>query len=135
MLQKANSLTLPGLDEQQYLCLSDIHYHGNGAYSCSLKVRSSGFGCDKTFSFDNDEYFLAKLKELLLNKRGDAELMALQSDNYLKIQATDADNLLITGLIQEAHPLSQALEFAFTSHYHLIKRFVSDFSGLVKAQI
>jgi hypothetical protein len=135
MPQQPATLTLPGLDEQHYLCLSDFHYHGNGAYSCLLQVRSSGFACDKIFSFDNDEYFLTKLKEVLTHKQGDAELMALQSDNYLKIQATGADDLLISGLIQEAQPLSHVLEFAFISQYHLLERFVSDLSGLVKANI
>lgn len=135
MPDKSAIFTLPGLDEQHYLSLSNFHYHGNGAYSSLLRVRSGGFACDKTFNFDNDEYFLAKLKDVLVNKNGDAELMALQSDEYLKIQTTDADKLLVTGLIEEVHPLNQTLEFAFITRYNLIEGFIRDFTGLVKSNI
>jgi hypothetical protein len=127
------TLTLLGHDEQHRIDISDIHYHGHGAYTCKLSIRSNGFACDKTFDFDNDEYFLAKLKEVLANKSAEAELMALQSDNYLKIQVFDADTLLVTGLILEEAPLTQALEFAFTTGKAMLERFVSEFSRMVKA--
>lgn len=135
MPQKSDTLTLIGLDEQHYVYLSAINYHGHGAYSCELQVRSNGFSCKKTFSFDNDEYFLAKLRELILNKGGEAELMDLQSDNYLKIQAFETNSLLITGLIIEESPFSQSLEFAFPTGYDMLERFASDIARLVQMHV
>ena len=133
MPKKLTELTLLGLDSQHHISFSDIHYHGHGTYSCVLTVHSNGFSCEKAFDFDNDEYFLAKLKAVLADKSGDAELMALQSDNYLKIQAFDADALLVTGLILEEQPLTQSLEFAFITHYEMIERFVSEVNRMVRS--
>jgi len=129
------TLTLLGLDTQHHISFSDIHYHGHGAYSCVLTVHSNGFSCNKQFGFDNDEYFLAKLKDVLTHKSGEAELMDLQSDNYLKIQAFETGTLLISGLILEEQPLAQSLEFAFLTHYEMVERFVSEFARMVQSNI
>jgi hypothetical protein len=98
-----------------------------------LTVHSNGFSCKKEFGFDNDEYFLSRLKEVLAHKSGEAELMDLQSDNFLKIQAFETDSLLISGLILEEQPLTQSLEFAFTTRYVMIERFVSEFASMVQS--
>lgn len=127
------ALTLLGLDTQHHISFSDIHYHGNGAYSCVLLVHSNGFSCNKAFDFDNDEYFLAKLKAVVTDKSGEAELMALQTDNYLKIQAFEPDSLLVAGLILEEQPLTQSLEFAFITRYEMVERFVSEFARMVRS--
>jgi hypothetical protein len=53
--------------------------------------------CAKGFGFDNDEYFLAKLKDVLTHKR---------SDKFLKVQAYENAGLLISRLILEQQPLN-----------------------------
>jgi hypothetical protein len=127
------TLSLLGLDEQHLIRFTDIDYLGQGAYSCTINVKSNGFSCEKVFGFDNDEYFLAKLKEVLVNQAGAAELMDLQSDNNLKIHAFGADTLLITGFIQEEEPLAQSMEFAFTTNYVLVEKFISEFAYMVRS--
>lgn len=133
MLKKPAALILSGTDEQHRIIFSNIRYLGNGAYICQLNVQSNGFVCDKEFGFDNDEYFIAKLKEVLTKQTGEAELMGLQSDNYLKLQAFGPDTLLISGLMIEEQPLAQSLEFAFTTQYALIEKFVVEFANMVRA--
>lgn len=127
------SLTLLGNDAQHHVVLSNIHYLGHGAYNCIINIHSNGFSCEKAFGFDNDEYFLSKLKDVLAHKSGEAELMDLQSDNFLKIQAFETNSLLISGLILEEQPLTQSLEFAFTTRYVMIERFVSEFASMVQS--
>ena len=126
-------LTLLGLDDQHHIRFLDIHYLGHGAYKCILNIRSNGFSCDKEYSFDNDEYFLAKLKEVLTRRSGEADLTDLQSDNYIRIQAFEAESLLISGLILEEQPFTQSLEFAFTTRYEMVERFVSEFARMVQS--
>ena len=126
------TLTLLGLDDQHRIQFSDIDYRGHGAYKCRLNIHSNGFSCNKVFDFDNDEYFLTKLREVLAHKSGDAELMDLQSDNYLRVQAFETDRLLVTGLILEDQPLTQSLEFAFVTGSAMVERFVDEFSRMVR---
>ena len=127
------SLTIPGNDQAHLIALSEIQYLGHGAYSCLLNVRSNGFSCAKAFGFDNDEYFLAKLKDVLAHNTGEAEMMDLQSENFLKIQALENDSLLVSGLVMEQQPLSQSLEFAFITRRELLERFTSEFSCMVQS--
>lgn len=127
------SLTIPGNDQAHLIALSEIQYLGHGAYSCRLNVRSNGFSCAKAFGFDNDEYFLAKLKDVLAHNTGEAEMMDLQSENFLKIQALENDSLLVSGLVMEQQPLSQSLEFAFITRRELLERFTSEFSRMVQS--
>jgi hypothetical protein len=126
-------LNLLGTDQQHHIIVSHIQYQGQGAYSCVLKIQSNGFACEKGFGFDNDEYFLAKLKEVFVSHTGEAELMSLLSENHLKIQAYDADTLLISGFIQEEQPFNQSLEFAFLTRYDMLERFISEFTRVVRS--
>ena len=126
------TLTLLGLDDQHRIRFADIDYLGHGAYKCRLNIHSNGFFCHKEFDFDNDEYFLTKLREVLAQQSGDAELMDLQSDNYLRVQAFETDRLLVTGLILEDQPLTQSLEFAFVTGSAMVERFVDEFSRMVR---
>ena len=125
-------LRLSGTNTQHVIEITNIHYLGHGAYTSLINVQSNGFSCEKEFSFDNDEYFINKLREVLTHQTGDAELMGLESDNYLKIQPFGPDTFLISGLIMEAQPLTQSLEFAFTTRYPLIEKFVTEFSEIVR---
>ena len=129
------ALTLSGLDHQHAIVFSNLNYLGHGAYSCLLQVRSNGFSCEKVFGFDNDEYFIAKINEVITLKTGDAELTDLQSDNFLKIQVFEPEGLLVTGLILEEEPLNQSLEFAFVTRYEMIERFAHEFARMVQANI
>ena len=133
MPAKPETLNLLGEDQHHHVVLQNIRYLGHGVYHCNISIRSNGFTCEKDFAFDNDEYFLAKLREVCTNQTGDAELTDLQSDNYLKIQAFDADTLLITGLILEEQPYTQALEFAFITQYPMVERFLSEFTRVIRA--
>lgn len=133
MSKSTTALTLAGNDQQHQIILSEIQYQGHGAYRCNIRIQSNGFSCHKTFNFDNDEYFLAKLKEVLESQSGEAELFDLQSDNVIKIQAYDTDVLLVSGLILEAQPFAQSLEFAFSTHYGRLERFAGEFKRMVQA--
>lgn len=133
MPKSVASLTLLGNNHQQQIILSEVHYQGHGAYRCNINVQSNGFSCHKVFNFDNDEYFLAKLKEVLDSQSGEAELFDLQSDNVIKIQAYETDVLLVSGLILEEAPFSQSLEFAFSTDYNMLERFAGEFRRMVQA--
>ena len=133
MPAKLETLNLLGNDEQHHVIFTDICYLGHGTYDCDISIRSNGFACEKDFAFDNDEYFLAKLKDVCTSQTGEAELTDLQSDNYLKIQAFGEGTLLVTGLILEEQPYTQALEFAFTTQYPMIERFLSEFTRVIRA--
>lgn len=128
-----NSLTLHG-HNQAHVILSDVHHHGSGDYICQIIIQSKGFSCDTAFVFDNDEYFLAKLKELQSGRNTEAELLDLQSDNYLRIEVVDADTLKVNGLILDATLYTQSLEFAFATGYEQLSGFTSAFEQMLLQQ-
>lgn len=133
MPKKVASLILFGTDKQHQVMLTNLHYLGHGAYTSTIKIASNGFYCEQEFGFDNDEYFINKLQEVLTHRSGEAQLMGLQSESYLKIQPFGQDTLLISGLILQEQPLAQSLEFAFTIQYPLLDRFVTEFARMVRA--
>lgn len=126
------TLTLPGIDQKNHIKLDGIQYLGHGRFSCKLDIQSNGYAYNKTFYFDNDEYFIAKLKEIISSQSDEAVMTDLQSDNTLSIRTMGEGSLLISGLIQESEPLHQSLEFAFMSHIDLIKTFASEFAEIVR---
>lgn len=132
MPRSQHTLTLQG-NRQECVILSAIDHHGHGACRCKIDVQSSGFSCQQAFNFDNDEYFLAKLREVLRTQSADAELLDMQSDNFLKIQAIDTSSLLVSGLILEERPFTQSMEFAFATDYEKLARFTSEFGRMLQA--
>lgn len=126
------SLTLQGHDKE-HVTLSSISHQGNGAYLSQITVQSNGFSCNTPFTFDNDEYFLAKLKELQTKRNTDAELLDLQSDNYLRIVPINPDTIMVSGLILDKPPFAQMLEFAFATDYQQLAPFVSAFDRMLQA--
>lgn len=117
------------------LQLTEIDYLGSGAYSCRLFIESSGFSCDRLFDFDNDEYFVSKTRDVLTTHSGEADLMGLQADSYVRIKAYDDNHILVSGFIVEETNVTQSLEFAFPVSKTSAKKFLSAFEKMVRANI
>lgn len=117
------------------LSLSDIDYLGNGSYACRLQVRSCGFACDRRFDFDNDEYFLNKARGVMDNHTGEAELMDLQADSYIRLRPFDEQRYLIAGYIVEETQVTQSIEFGFCVDRHTLTRFIAQFEQMVRANV
>lgn len=133
MSEKPASIRLTSDTPSSQLEFKKLDYLGSGAYECQLLVNANGFMCDREFSFDNDEYFVAKLREVLATQTGEADLMALESDSYIRIQPYHGTTLLVSGLIVEEQPLSQSLEFAFTADEKSVTKFVTALEKIVRA--
>ncbi len=126
---------LISLDNQHTLKLVDVEYLGNGIYTCEIQVNSNGFMCKRIFGFDNDEYFLAKLNALLNNSEGEATLMDMQADSFVRLKYIDTDSVQLTGYIVEQTDVTHSLEFSFKIGLLKITSFVKDFEKMVRANI
>lgn len=115
------------------LCLSAIEYIGTGCYQCILKADSDGFMCERPFNFDNDEYFLAKLRSMQRNIEAQAELSDLGSENYLRFTLLDADFVLVVGYIEAHEEYTQSIEFAFRISNSEFSDFVAAFAAMVQS--
>ncbi len=120
---------------QHSLKLLDVDYLGSGVYTCEIQVNSNGFMCDRIFGFDNDEYFLAKLKAMLNNNEGEATLMEMQADSFLRLKHIDAETVLLTGYLVEQTDVTHSLEFSFTLDTKKVTTFVKAFEKMVRANI
>lgn len=118
-----------------YLQLKKIEYLGGGAYSCQIIVESNGFHCNRPFSFDNDEYFVSKAWDVVNVLNGEADLMDLQADSYIRFKPFGNNAVLVCGYIVEDTNVTQSLEFAFTATQETVKVFVSAFEKMVRANI
>lgn len=117
------------------LKLNNIEYLGSGAYSCQIIVDSNGFHCNRPFSFDNDEYFVAKAWEVVNTHTGEADLMDLQADSYLRFKPFNNNSILVCGFIVEETNVTQSLEFAFSASRDTVDKFMRAFEQMVRANI
>ncbi len=131
--KKISSLAIKS--SSAYLKLNQIDYLGSGAYQCQVEVLSNGFQCDRPFGFDNDEYFLAKASEVVESQTGEAELMDLQADSFIRIRPFEDDTVLVSGYIVEDTHVTQSIEFAFNAPLKEVKKFVSAFEKMVRANV
>ena len=132
-IKKQPVLTLTG--DTASLKLTEIDYLGGGAYSCRLLIKSSGFGCDRPFGFDNDEYFVSKARDVIQTNVAEADLMDLQADSYIRLKPFENDTILVCGFIVEETNLTQSLEFAFSVSKEMASQFVADFEQMVRSNI
>lgn len=131
--KKLSELSLKSNDGQ--LQLKEIDYLGSGAYCCRLLINSNGFNCDRLFEFDNDEYFVSKAREIMTARTGEADLMGLQADSYVRLQPYDNQNMLVSGFIVEETHVMQSLEFAFSVPQASAEGFLSAFEQMVRMNI
>lgn len=135
MPNKTFNFILDSHNTQQSLKLLNVDYLGNGVYNCEIQVNSNGFMCKRIFGFDNDEYFLAKLNALLNNSEGEATLMDMQADSFVRLKYIDTDSVLLTGYIVEQTDVTHSLEFSFKIELPKITSFVKDFEKMVRTNI
>ena len=135
MVDKTKTLTLSTQDKSKKLSFVDIEYLGSGAYSCEIHVDSSGFMCKREFGFDNDEFFLSKIKDVVNLQQGEAELTDLQADSFIRFKPYVDEEILITGYLVEHTNVTQSIEFAFMVSKAGINKFISDFEKMVRANI
>jgi len=135
MLNKIFKFTLDTNDKQHYIKLSDVEYLGNGVYTCEIQVNSNGFMCKRVFGFDNDEYFLAKLNAMLNNNEGEATLMDMQADSFLRLKLLDKSTIQLTGYLVEQTEVTHSLEFSFNLELKKVTQFLKDFESMVRANI
>ena len=122
-------------DKQHSLKLTDVEYLGNGVYTCEIQVNSNGFMCKRIFGFDNDEYFLAKINAMLNNKNGEASLMDMQEDSFLRFKYFDDNTIQLTGYLVEQTEVTHSMEFSFNIDLDKAARFVKDFEKMVRVNI
>jgi len=135
MVDKTKTLTLSTQDKSKKLSFVDIEYLGSGAYSCEIHVDSSGFMCKREFGFDNDEFFLSKIKDVVNLQQGEAELTDLQADSFIRFKPYVDEEILITGYLVEHTNVTQSIEFAFMVSKTGINKFISDFEKMVRTNI
>ena len=122
-------------DEQQTLKLIDVEYLGNGIYTSEIQVNSNGFMCKRIFGFDNDEYFLAKLNAMLNNNDGEAVLMDMQEDSFLRFNYLDDHTIQLTGYLVEHTEVTHSLEFSFSIELKKATQFGKDFENMVRTNV
>ena len=135
MAAKKASFKLNTRDKSKQLSFAKIDYLGSGAYSCEIQVDSSGFMCKREFFFDNDEYFLTKIRDLVSRHEGDAELTDLQADSFIRFKPYTNDEILVTGYIVEHTNVTQSIEFAFSVSKNCISTFIKAFEKMVRANV
>jgi hypothetical protein len=135
MANNKKTFKLNTRDKSKQLSFVDIDYLGSGAYSCEIQVDSSGFMCKREFGFDNDEYFLSKLHDVVENHSGEAELTDLQADSFIRFKPYTEDEFLVSGYIVEHTNVTQSIEFAFTASSACLKKFIDSFEKMVRANI
>jgi len=135
MAKKSLKFILDTSDKQHCLKLIDVDYLGSGIYTSEIEVNSNGFMCKRIFGFDNDEYFLAKLNALLDNNEGEATLMAMQEDSFLRFKFLDKNSIQLTGYIVEQTDVTHSLEFSFNLDLKKITKFAKEFENMVRANV
>ena len=135
MASKKKTFKLNTRDKSKQLSFVDVDYLGSGAYSCEIHVDSSGFMCKREFGFDNDEYFLSKMRQVLERQDGEAELTDLQADSFIRFKPYANDEILVTGYIVENTNVTQSIEFAFAVSKECIQKFIDAFEKMVRANI
>ncbi len=133
MANKKQNFTLTSSDKSSTVQLKNVEYLGSGTYDCELHANSNGFMCQRPFGFDNDEYFLAKLNALLNNGEGEAELMDMSADSFIRFRTINDEQLLLTGYLVEHTQVTHSIEFAFSMTKHDAKKFAVDFEKLVRS--
>lgn len=126
---------LNGSDKTSFIQIEPIEYLGSGRYECLLSASSSGFHCQRTFAFDNDEYFLVKVRTLLNNNEGEAELMAMSEDSFIRFRPWDGEQLLLTGYLVEHSQVTHSIEFAFQIEKNVVADFITKFEKMVRKNI
>ncbi len=135
MTNNKNTFKLNTRDASKQLSFVDLEYLGSGAYRCEVNVDSSGFICKREFSFDNDEYFLARIRDVAENQHGEAELTDLQADSFIRFKSYENNEILVTGYIVEHTNVTQSIEFAFLVSDKCIKTFIDAFAKIVRANV
>ena len=135
MAPKKVTFKLNTRDKSKQLSFVDVEYLGSGAYSCEIHVDSNGFMCKREFGFDNDEYFLTKIRDLSETHQSEAELTDLQADSFIRFKPYPNDEILVTGYIVEHTNVTQSIEFAFSISNKCIKTFISAFEKMVRANV
>lgn len=135
MTNKRKSFTLTSRDKTSSVQLKHVEYLGTGAYDCELEANSNGFMCQRTFGFDNDEYFLSKLNALLNTDEGEAELMDMSADSFIRFRSFDEEQLLLTGYIVEHTQVTHSIEFAFSISKAEAIKFSEAFEKMVRASV
>ena len=130
-----STLKLNTKDSSRQLSFVNLDYLGTGAYSCEIHVNSSGFMCEREFSFDNDEYFLSKIRNVAEHQQGEAELTDLQADSFIRFKPYVDDGILVTGYIVENTNVTQSIEFAFSIDTECAKDFINSFEKMVRANV
>jgi hypothetical protein len=122
-------------DKNKKFVFKDIEFMGADGVRVQFVLNSNGLMCDRPFEFDNDEYFLAKLKELQQTGQGDAELTHLYSDEFIKFETPLDNRLSIIGFLSDGETSHQTLEFAFDVDIGRLDQLIIDFEKLVRANI
>ena len=135
MASKKTTFKLNTRDKSKQLSFVDVEYLGSGAYSCEIHVDSSGFMGKREFGFDNDEYFLTKIRDLSKAHQGEAELTDLQADSFIRFKPYPDNQILVVGYIVEHTNVTQSIEFAFVVDASCIKKFITSFEKMVRANI
>ena len=130
--KKLNTLSIKTGKNRASLILKELEYLGAEGIRCILELESNGFSCSRPFAFDNDEYFLAKLREVCNDRNGNAELTNLYEESTIKIEPANAGGMIVSGMIVDEDGLYQALEFAFSADEKLIQNFLAEFEKMVK---
>lgn len=135
MTSKTKTIKLDTKDKSKQLGFANVEYLGSGAYSCEIHVESSGFMCKRDFGFDNDEFFLSKIKDVVDHEHGEAELTDLQADSFIRFKPYVNDEVLVMGYIVEHTNVTQSIEFAFTVGKTCLREFIISFENIVRASV
>lgn len=135
MANKKSSFKLNTGDTSKQLSFVDLEYLGSGAYRCEIQVDSSGFMCKREFSFDNDEYFLSRIRDVAENQHGEAELTDLQADSFIRFKPYESNEILVTGYVVEHTNITQSIEFAFVVSGKCIATFINAFEKIVRVNV
>ncbi|HKJ32815.1 MAG TPA: hypothetical protein VKA34_13355 [Balneolales bacterium] len=118
--------------QDQFLELSGFELFEKGSFSCKLKIRSRGFGIEKTEYFDNISDFIDQIETMNTTLTGQAIIRENYHDHYIKFEITKTGHVIVSGHLFEYSQHKQELLFEFKTDQTCLEPFIQDLKQVFK---
>ena len=111
---------------------------GDGRFFAAfLLVRSGAFAAARSYIFSRHalERFAEAVSVLLTTHAGIAQLAASDGDDVVRLEATDAGGLRITGTLHDPEDSDQLLRFGFTAQWKGLPSLADGLHRLIASEI